>query len=122
MSSDESSPFVGIWAGEWQALHRNGTMSLTVTESGKIHGETTDARAALSGKLTGEVTPRGEWTYAYTFGKTFRSGRGTMTAPQDDTVNASFKDFANGVLEQEGVCVFKKQEPVPTAVVEEAVA
>jgi hypothetical protein len=59
------------------------------------------------------VTPRGEWTYAYTFGKTFRSGRGTMTAPQDDTVNASFKDFANGVLEQEGVCLFKKQEPVP---------
>ncbi|MBC8104208.1 MAG: hypothetical protein H7Z41_16660 [Cytophagales bacterium] len=110
MITEESSPFAGIWTGEWQATHRNGTMSLTVSDSGKIIGETTDARLALAGKLTGEVTPRGEWTYAFAFGKVFRSGRGMMTPPQDDTVSASFKDFSNGVLEQEGVCQFKKQE------------
>lgn len=118
MSSDVRSPFTGKWSGEWQATHRNGTMSLTVSDAGKIDGETTDARAEIVGRLTGEVTSRGEWTYAYTYGKTFRSGRGTMTPPQDDTVNASFKDFANGVLEQEGVCLFKKQEPETAAVVE----
>lgn len=122
MSSDDSSPFTGVWSGEWQATHRSGTMRLTIEESGKIQGETTDTRAALAGKLTGEVTPRGEWTYAYTYGKTFRSGRGTMTPPQDDTVNAAFKDFANGVLEQEGVCLFKKQEPAPAAVAEAVTA
>ncbi|MES2459235.1 MAG: hypothetical protein V4671_01540 [Armatimonadota bacterium] len=118
MSSDVPSPFTGTWSGEWQATHRNGTMILIVSEAGKIHGETTDTRAALVGKLTGEVTPRGEWTYAYNYGKTFRSGRGTMALPTDDTVNASFKDFANGVLEQEGVCLLKKQEPEVTAAVE----
>ena len=91
------------------------TLTLTVTDAGKIDGETTDTRAALVGRLTGEVTPKGEWTYAYAYGKTFRSGRGTMTPPQEDTVNASFKDFVNGVLEQEGVCLFKKQEPAAAA-------
>jgi hypothetical protein len=118
MSSDVSSPFSGIWSGEWQGTHRSGTMSLTISEAGEIQGETTDTRAALVGKLTGEVTPRGEWTYAYSYGKTFRSGRGTMTPPQDETVNASFKDFANGVLEQEGVCLFKKREPETAVTVE----